>query len=223
MQPEQRHREVAAVGLAVAVLANLVYAAILPLGGTAAEQLDAAASRPDVTALAVVVDVVFRIALSVGAVSLARVVRQRAALAAVGGALIVAGCLASVVANVPYLVWAQAPADPAGRRAVLDAVGATTGSPAFLGLAVAGLLVLTAGATALLVAVRPAGWAPTWVLVAFLAGGVASLVGATARLGLLAGALLTAVALSYVAVKVARSGRVAAEQPPPHAPSGTRS
>jgi hypothetical protein len=214
MEPEQRHREVAAVGLAVAVVANLVHAAIVPLGGTAPEQLDAAAARPGVTSLAVVADVVFRVALSVGAVSLARVLRRRAGVAALGSALVVAGGLASVLANAPLLVRAQAPADPAGRRAVLDAVGGLTGTPAFLGLTVAGLLVLTVGTAALLVALRPAGWAPVWVLVAFLAGGVASLVGADARPGLFGGALLTGAALASVAVRVVRPGRVAAAARP---------
>ncbi len=209
MELERHHRGVAAVGLAVAVLANLVYAAILPLGATAPELLDAAASRPDVTSLAVVTDIVFRIALAVGAVSLARVVHRRAGVAALGSALVVAGCLASVLANASYLVWAQAPADPAGRRAVLDAVSGLTGSPAFVGVTVAGLLVLTAGTAALLIALRPAGWAPAWVLVAFLAGGAVPLVGASARPALLAGALLTGAALASIAVRVVRPGPVA--------------
>lgn len=83
-----------------------------------------------------------------------------------------------------------------------------------LGLTVAGLLVLTVGTTALLIALRPAGWAPVRVLVAFLAGGIASLVGADARLGLFGGALLTGAALASVAVRVRRSGRVAAAARP---------
>jgi len=136
--------------------------------------------------------------------------------------LVVAGCLASVLANVPHLLWAQAPADPAGRRAVLDAVSGLAGSPAFLGVTVAGLLVLTAGTTALLIALRPAGWAPVWVLVAFVAGGAASLVGANARPAVVAGALLTGAALAYVAARVVRPGSATGTPPPPPAASRTR-
>lgn len=220
MELAARHRRTVAVGLAVAVVANLVYAFIVPLGDSAAERLDASASDPGLAATAAVLDVVFRISLSVALVSLLAVIRERVGLASAGVALVVGGSIASVLVDLPYLVWAQAPDDAAGRQAVLDAVDGVTGGLAFLSLTIGGLLVLTAGATALLLALRPPGWAPTWVLVAFLAGGVASLAGANVRAGLVAGALLVGSALGYIALQVARSGQVAPSPRPDAVPSG---
>ena len=62
------------------------------------------------------------------------------------------------------------------------------------------------GATLLLVALRPLGWAPARVVVLFLAGGAASLAAPNARSALLAGALLTGASLVHLAVRSARAG-----------------
>lgn len=215
MQLEQAHRRAAAAAWTTAVVANLGYASIVPLGASAADRLDAAAGQSGATELAVVLEVVFRIGLSVGAVSLVHVLRQRRAAASIGAALVVVGCLASVLVNAPYLVGAHAPADPGDRAVLAGAVDRLNASPAVLVLIVSGLLVLTVGAVLLLLAMRPTGWAPTWVLVAFLAGGVVSLAAPNERLALLAGAVLTGLPLAFIAFRAVREPQGSRTSPTP--------
>lgn len=203
-----RYRRTTAISLFVAVAANLVYSALVPIGDTAAERLDQAASRPGLTGLAVVMELTFRVGLCVGVLALLPLVRERVQMACVGAALVVSGSLCAVLADAPFLVYAEAPADEAGRSQVVDAVDGLTGAPAYLALVIGGLLVLTAGTTVLLLALRPAGWAPLWVLVAFLVGGVVGLVGANFRPAVLVGALLVGAALAYIGAQVVRSGHV---------------
>ena len=204
VQLEQAHRRAVAVAWTLAVLANLGHAALVPLGGSAAERLDAAAAQPGATELAVALEVAFRIGLCLGAVWIVHLVRQRRGPASVGAALVVAGSLASVLVNVPNLVWAQAPADEVSRGVLVDVVDRLAASPSFLAITVTGLLSLTVGAVLLLIALRPTGWAPTWVLVSFLAGGVASSAAPNERLALLVGAVLTGLPLAFIASRAVR-------------------
>jgi hypothetical protein len=204
VQLEQAHRRAVAVAWTLAVLANLGHAALVPLGGSAAERLDAAAAQPGATELAVALEVAFRIGLCLGAVWIVHLVRQRRGPASVGAALVVAGSLASVLVNVPNLVWAQAPADEVSRGVLVDVVDRLAASPVVPGHHRHRPAVADRGRSA------AADRSASYGMGAHLGAGVLpgrwrGLVGrADERLALLVGAVLTGLPLAFIASRAVR-------------------
>lgn len=199
---EIRFRRTAAAALLTGVLANLVYAATVPLGGSPEAVRAAAAERPGLATVAAVLDLVFRLGVVVGALGLAQLARRRAAMATGGAWVVVVGAVCLTMQTAVTLVYAESGvADPGQVDALMAQV---QGSPAFVALVVVGLAGLTIGITLLFVALGGDGRRLRPEIALVLLGSVLGLVLADVRAAQLVGAVLTGAGLVRLALLLLR-------------------
>lgn len=197
-----RFRRTAAAALLSGVLANLVYAATVPLGSTPESVRAAAAERPGLATVAAVLDVAFRLGVVVGALGLAQLARRRAMLATGGAWLVVVGAVCLTVQTALTLVYAESgAADPGQVDALMSQV---QGGPAFVLLLVTGFAGLSVGITLLLVALGGDGRRLRPEIALVVLGSAVGLALADVRAAQLVAALLTGAGLVRLALLLLR-------------------